>query len=289
MARQPSFQFYPGDWLRDNVSGCSLAAQGLWLRMLLLMHDSERRGYLAMNGSPMPPAHVARRCGSDLAQYETLLAELDAAGVPSRTSDGTIYSRRMVKDTQEKAKGAEYVRAHRDRRSKDGCKGECKADVRGEKDPSSSSSSSSEKEERQEEKSPLYNPPPSVKPQPKAKAPDHVEAQAQEVLAYLNQATGKRFQSPGKIPERIRAGATVDDCKRVIDNKLTDPKFDRKYLDHTTLFREGNFDRYLNETPADHKPQGQQRPIGPKQPPKEFSHAKYGESVVQPGSFLADA
>lgn len=97
----PSIQFYPGDWLRDNVSGCSLAAQGLWLRMMFLMHDSDRYGYLSANGSPIPSGFIARKCGCDtLSQYETLLSELDSAGVPSRTEDGIIYSRRMVRDAK---------------------------------------------------------------------------------------------------------------------------------------------------------------------------------------------
>lgn len=103
----PAIQFYPGDWLRDNVSGCSLEAQGLWLRMLILMHDCERYGYLAMNGAPIPPDSIARRCGCTPAQYATLLAELTAHGVPGVSQDGTIYSRRMVRDSQKRAKGAE--------------------------------------------------------------------------------------------------------------------------------------------------------------------------------------
>lgn len=103
MSKLPSFQFYPGDWLRDNISGCSLAAQGLWLRMMILMHDSERYGYLSMNGAPIPPGFVSRKCGCDtLEQYTTLLAELDEAGIPSRTSEGIIYSRRMVRDARER-------------------------------------------------------------------------------------------------------------------------------------------------------------------------------------------
>lgn len=100
MKKLPCIYLYPGDWLRDDVSGCSLAAQGLWLRMMFLMHDSDRYGYLSKNGVAIPPEHTARRCGIPLEQYTTLLAELDSVGVPSRLDDGTIYSRRMVKDAK---------------------------------------------------------------------------------------------------------------------------------------------------------------------------------------------
>jgi hypothetical protein len=106
----PAIQFYPGDWLRDTVAGCSLAAQGLWFRLMFVMHDSERYGYLSLNGSPMQPVTAARRCGCDLAEYESLLAELETAGVPSRTNDGTLYSRRMVRDAEIRRKRAKSGR-----------------------------------------------------------------------------------------------------------------------------------------------------------------------------------
>lgn len=103
----PAIHLYPGDWLRDTVAGCSLAAQGLWLRMMFLMHDSERYGYLIVNGSPMTSESIARRCGCTPAEYETLYGELDAAGVPSRTKGNLIFSRRMVRDADERQQNAE--------------------------------------------------------------------------------------------------------------------------------------------------------------------------------------
>lgn len=107
----PAIHFYPGDWLRDHVAGCSLGAQGLWLRMMILMHDSERYGHLCLNGSPIPPESLARRCGCDsLAQYESLLAELESVSVPSRTNSGVIYSRRMVRDDRKRKSAVTYGR-----------------------------------------------------------------------------------------------------------------------------------------------------------------------------------
>lgn len=106
-SKLPAIMFYPGDWLRDNIAGCSLEAQGLWLRMMILMHDCERYGYLAMNGAPIPSESIARRCGCTPNQYTTLLAELTAHGVPGVSQDGTIYSRRMVRDAQKRAGNAE--------------------------------------------------------------------------------------------------------------------------------------------------------------------------------------
>jgi hypothetical protein len=127
MAKLPSFQFYPGDWLRDNISGCSLAAQGLWLRMMFVMHDSERYGYLQLNGSPMDPETIARRCGCALDEYTALLCELSRAGILSQSINGTIFSRRMVRDAKEREKNRSYVKKSRERK---GEKKECKGDVR---------------------------------------------------------------------------------------------------------------------------------------------------------------
>lgn len=102
MGKLPAILLYDGDWLKDSVSGCSLGAQGLWLRMMFIGHNSERYGYLCQNGLPIPSESIARRCGCTPEQYTSLLAELDAAGVPSRTPEGIIFSRRMVRDAQER-------------------------------------------------------------------------------------------------------------------------------------------------------------------------------------------
>lgn len=42
----PFFRIFPGDELRGPISGCSLAAQGLWFRLRIIMYDCEPQGYL---------------------------------------------------------------------------------------------------------------------------------------------------------------------------------------------------------------------------------------------------
>src|SRR5215469_11184694 len=110
MAKLPFLQLYPGDWEADAVAGRSLAAQGLWLRMIFLMHRSERYGYLVENGLPIPSESIARRCGCYPEEYQTLLAELASAGIPGLSSDGIIFSRRMVRDAQKREKNAGRMR-----------------------------------------------------------------------------------------------------------------------------------------------------------------------------------
>lgn len=98
MSKLPSFQFYPGDWLRDDVSGCSLEAQGLWLRMMMIMHDAQIYGQLVLNNEPMSSEFVAKKVGISPKKYANLLKELDYAGVINRKENGVIYSGRMERD-----------------------------------------------------------------------------------------------------------------------------------------------------------------------------------------------
>ena len=128
MAKLPAIHLYPGDWLRDQISGCSLAAQGLWLRMMFLMHDSEEYGYLSVGGKPMPFDQAARRCSCSVQDYSDLTKELQDAGVISTTPEGVIFCRRMVRDAKEREKQRTYMEGYRS--SKVPCKGSCKPPVR---------------------------------------------------------------------------------------------------------------------------------------------------------------
>lgn len=102
----PAFQFYTGDWMKDPLVRCvSHAARGLWIDMLCLMHESDRRGFLQLpNGEPMSEVHIARMTGIPPEEVSRLLTELSTSGVYSCTERGTIYSRRMAKDESKRVK-----------------------------------------------------------------------------------------------------------------------------------------------------------------------------------------
>lgn len=79
-----------------------------------------------------------------------------------------------------------------------------------------------------------------------------------EVIGYLNEKAGTRFRQTSEatrrlIRARIADGYTVDDFKRVIDNKVAtwgnDPRM-TNYLRPETLFRASKFEGYLNERPV---------------------------------------
>ena len=86
---------------------------------------------------------------------------------------------------------------------------------------------------------------------------DPYRSQVDEVIAYLNERTGKQFRARSRenarvIGARLSEGFSVSDCKQVIDNKCADWLNDSKmaqYLRPATLFRASKFEGYLNETP----------------------------------------
>lgn len=103
--KRPSFQFYPADWRKDPaLRACSLAARGLWVELLAIMHECEPYGHLRIGGSPVTDTtQVARLVGESPDVVATLLAELEQFAVFSRLEDGTLYSRRMVRDERVRA------------------------------------------------------------------------------------------------------------------------------------------------------------------------------------------
>lgn len=83
-----------------------------------------------------------------------------------------------------------------------------------------------------------------------------------EVIAYLNEKTGRNFKNAESHRKWIRArakeGFTLDDFKKVIDNKVSQSKnkptdfgnyFNPKFLRPETLFGK-KMDGYLNEKPV---------------------------------------
>ena len=99
-SKLPAIQFYVGDWLRDPIAGCSLAAQGLWLRMMIVAHDSDEYGRLVAGGNPLTERQIAARCGCSLRHYRKFFAELLSVKVPSVDKSGVIFCRRLVRDAE---------------------------------------------------------------------------------------------------------------------------------------------------------------------------------------------
>jgi hypothetical protein len=151
----PSFQFYPGDWVKDpNLRRCSHAAKGVWIDLLCLMHESEQRGVLATAGRAWDDDEIALAVGGDRSTVLACVQELILKGVANRQSNGALYSRRLVRDEQKRLLCVEAGKRGGNpklvRTLKGEGKGESKGEAKGEANPkptpsSSSSSSSSDK------------------------------------------------------------------------------------------------------------------------------------------------
>jgi hypothetical protein len=97
--RLPYMKWYPSDWRADpRVRMCSLAARGLWTDLISYMHEGEPYGHLLIDSKKPSEADIAALVARPLGEVRKALAELADRGVYSTTEDGTIYSRRMVRD-----------------------------------------------------------------------------------------------------------------------------------------------------------------------------------------------
>lgn len=98
--KRPSFQFYPDDWMTDEaLRFCSLAARGLWMDMLCMMHAARPYGHLKTpQNVQITEEKLAKYLGIRRTSVLKLVHELEENKVFSRMADGTIFSRRMTHD-----------------------------------------------------------------------------------------------------------------------------------------------------------------------------------------------
>ena len=102
MSKLPAFQFYPGDWRKDpGVQALSYHDRGIWFEILCLMHESEQRGKLLLNGKPVPNEALARLLGLDKQILTKTLSTLLEYGVCTRDpATNALMNRRMVRDEE---------------------------------------------------------------------------------------------------------------------------------------------------------------------------------------------
>lgn len=101
MPTAPWSKFYWSDWRSDpRLRMCGLAARGLWIEMLALMHEADPYGHLLVHGRPPTDTQLAVLVGAPPSTIPELLGELRLAGVFSQGAKGVIYSRRMTRDAK---------------------------------------------------------------------------------------------------------------------------------------------------------------------------------------------
>lgn len=99
--QNPWSKWFWADYEADTgLRASSLCAQGLWMRMLGIMARSKKRGFLLDGEKQMKSKILAKLVGEGEAVVDGLIAELEDHDVPSRTEDGTLYNRRMVREAR---------------------------------------------------------------------------------------------------------------------------------------------------------------------------------------------
>lgn len=149
----PAIQFYPADWRKDpGVQSLSFHDRGIWFEILCLMHESDQRGKLLLNGKPMPDEALSRLLGLDKQVLTKAITSLLEYGVASRDEEtGALVCRRMIRDDQ--------LRQTRKTCGKLGgnpalLNQKSTTRLNQKSTPSSSSSASAKEEEEEEEKAP---------------------------------------------------------------------------------------------------------------------------------------
>lgn len=106
MTQRPWMKFYPADWQADQaLRSVGLEARCLWLECMCIMHRAEPYGHLVVNGRPVTDTQLATLAGAQPDRVPALMAELETAGVTSRSRAGVIYSRRMTRDEKRRKDG----------------------------------------------------------------------------------------------------------------------------------------------------------------------------------------
>src|SRR3972149_5453318 len=103
MPKLPSLQFYPADWRKDMaVQSLNYEQKGIWFEILCLMHESEERGKLILNGKSMSLEALAKLLGlqEDKIKVEIkVLIERCVCKVEKVNENlEIIYNKRMVED-----------------------------------------------------------------------------------------------------------------------------------------------------------------------------------------------
>lgn len=109
---RPWFKFRPDRWLGDAaLQSCSLAAQGLWINLCALMHQSSEYGFLLYKGRPAGAIEITKQLPRlTVAEVSALLKELESEEVlRKRAKDKCIYSKRMVEDRQVAEEGRRHA------------------------------------------------------------------------------------------------------------------------------------------------------------------------------------
>lgn len=106
MSGTASTPFFWNDYQGDPaLRVCSLAAQGLWMRMLCLAAEAKKHGFVMVADRHASPEDLAVIAGRPVEEVTSCIADLERNAVFSRDRHGNIFCRRMVRAAKKRAAG----------------------------------------------------------------------------------------------------------------------------------------------------------------------------------------
>lgn len=252
MNKPPAFQFYPKDFISDiNVSVMNMEERGIYITLL---------SYCWLEGwLPNASSKLKRMCNNPSNWKESWKNVK-----PCFYKNGNkLYHKRLEKERKKQEEWREKSRlggkkSGEERRKKDKKKGgsttlkppyKPKVNQRPTLQFSSSTSSSNYKKKNINKKK-------KPKKQKDALRDDFIKEQAEKIISYFNEKTGKRFSPKTKDTLKkikvlfIEHNRRVEDFRKVIDIKVSHwkaGKFNDEHMSPETLFKEEKFDKYWNQ------------------------------------------
>lgn len=96
-------RFFWQDWQSDDeLALCSMGAQGLWMRLLCIAARATPVGHVLISGRKPTLTQLKQiaRCSEDEAQLQAWIDELVKAKVCNVSREGTLISRRLIRDAK---------------------------------------------------------------------------------------------------------------------------------------------------------------------------------------------
>lgn len=101
VAKNPAFQLYTGDWLKDpNLSMCAPGTRGIWMDLICAMHENDRSG--EVTGTVAGLARLCRCSPQEMVDSLEELKNTKTARVTERHKNITIVNRRMEREAKER-------------------------------------------------------------------------------------------------------------------------------------------------------------------------------------------
>lgn len=117
-SKKPSFQFYPGDYLKDpKLSMCLPSTRGIWMDLLCAMHENDQSG--EVSGTTAQLARICRCVESEMADAIRDLSVTNSANVTNCNGVVTIRCRRMWRDAEARKNGRLRTKKCRENSDKD--------------------------------------------------------------------------------------------------------------------------------------------------------------------------